>query len=266
VLTQKDLGKRIHAARKAQGLTQEQLGTAIGVSAQAVSKWELGESVPDTMLLPQICKVLGVTADQLLEIEDAIGIEALGRLLAHRIESSSDASQDESLMRALRWLHFAGSKTPSLPGMHKAEGLMVTVIRNQGRIAGVRLYDAKGLACTVLSSIWENQVDAELLDAIRMVTSPVHWGIVEHLLHEGARKRDAIVDGVSGSEQDITEALEDLVDIGILVQRRNGYDFADDYRAFAVLVAILALCSIGKLQMLGISSREGVLPTEEIYF
>ena len=84
--------------------------------------------------------------------------------------------------------------------------------------------------------------------------------------HEGARKRDAIVDGVSGSEQDITEALEDLVDIGILVQRRNGYDFADDYRAFAVLVAILALCSIGKLQMLGISSREGVLPTEEIYF
>ena len=34
-------------------------------------------------------------------------------------------------MRALRWLHFAGSKTPSLPGMHKAEGLMVTVIANK---------------------------------------------------------------------------------------------------------------------------------------
>ena len=42
MLTQSDLGRRINAARKAQGLTQEQLGNALGVSAQAVSKWELG--------------------------------------------------------------------------------------------------------------------------------------------------------------------------------------------------------------------------------
>ncbi len=45
------IGGRIAALRKERGLTQEQLGRQVGVSAQAVSKWENG-GAPDVELLP----------------------------------------------------------------------------------------------------------------------------------------------------------------------------------------------------------------------
>lgn len=50
--------------RKERGITQEQLAEAVGVSAQAVSKWEM-TSYPDAGLLPAIADKLGVTIDEL---------------------------------------------------------------------------------------------------------------------------------------------------------------------------------------------------------
>ena len=44
-----ELHERIAAVRKAAGLTQEQLGELLGVTRQAVSKWESGQTVPDTV-------------------------------------------------------------------------------------------------------------------------------------------------------------------------------------------------------------------------
>lgn len=60
------LGKRIAALRKQRGMTQEALAEALGVSAQAVSKWETDNSCPDISLLPKLAAELGVTVDALL--------------------------------------------------------------------------------------------------------------------------------------------------------------------------------------------------------
>ena len=57
---------RISMHRKAMGLTQEQLGAKLGISGQAVSKWEKGESMPDILLLPKLCDIFGITTDDLL--------------------------------------------------------------------------------------------------------------------------------------------------------------------------------------------------------
>lgn len=65
------IGEKIAAYRKAKGYTQEQLGGLLGVSGQAVSKWENG-GVPDTYLLPMISKALGVSIDALFDIEKRI--------------------------------------------------------------------------------------------------------------------------------------------------------------------------------------------------
>ena len=46
------LNETIRRLRRAKGLTQEQVATALGVSAPAVSKWERGESFPEITLLP----------------------------------------------------------------------------------------------------------------------------------------------------------------------------------------------------------------------
>lgn len=60
------IGNRISKFRKVKGMTQEELANKLGVSSQAVSKWENDASCPDIALLPQLCKVLGVTTDELL--------------------------------------------------------------------------------------------------------------------------------------------------------------------------------------------------------
>lgn len=66
-----EIGKKIAIYRKAKGYTQEQLGEMVGVSGQAVSKWEKG-GMPDTYLLPVIAKVLGVSIDALFDVERKI--------------------------------------------------------------------------------------------------------------------------------------------------------------------------------------------------
>ena len=58
------IGNTIASLRKKRGMTQEQLGQAVGVSAQAVCKWEKG-GTPDTEMLPIIAEKLGVTIDSL---------------------------------------------------------------------------------------------------------------------------------------------------------------------------------------------------------
>lgn len=60
------LGARIVKYRKEKGLTQEAMAEQMGVSSQAVSKWENDVSCPDISLLPQLSRVLGVTTDELL--------------------------------------------------------------------------------------------------------------------------------------------------------------------------------------------------------
>ena len=60
------IGSRIAGARKAKGMTQEELANILGVSSQAVSKWENDASCPDISLLPRLAKELGLTTDELL--------------------------------------------------------------------------------------------------------------------------------------------------------------------------------------------------------
>lgn len=63
------MGERIFQLRKAAGLSQEQLAECLAVSRQAVSKWETDQSVPETEKLAALCRVFGVSADQLLGLE-----------------------------------------------------------------------------------------------------------------------------------------------------------------------------------------------------
>ena len=61
------IGKRIAALRKEKGLTQEELAQHMGVSGQAVSKWENDQTCPDISALPKLARLLGVTVHELLE-------------------------------------------------------------------------------------------------------------------------------------------------------------------------------------------------------
>ena len=60
------IGKRIGLLRKEKGMTQEELAEHMGISPQAVSKWENDQTCPDISALPKLSKLLGITVDELL--------------------------------------------------------------------------------------------------------------------------------------------------------------------------------------------------------
>lgn len=62
------LGKRISARRKALGLTQDALAERLGITAQAVSKWENDQSCPDISMLPKLAEIFCCTTDELLGV------------------------------------------------------------------------------------------------------------------------------------------------------------------------------------------------------
>ncbi len=59
------IGSKIAEYRKARGMTQDALAQLLGVTNQAVSKWESDQSCPDVMLLPQIADIFETTLDDL---------------------------------------------------------------------------------------------------------------------------------------------------------------------------------------------------------
>ena len=59
------IGENIACLRKQKGWTQAELGEKLGVSNQAVSKWELGITMPDVMLLPTLADIFGCYIDEL---------------------------------------------------------------------------------------------------------------------------------------------------------------------------------------------------------
>lgn len=84
------IGKKIRSLRKRNGRTQEALADALGVTSQAVSRWEAGGSYPDIEIVPSIANYFGITIDELFGYEcerdkkidtiiekiDSIGIKA----------------------------------------------------------------------------------------------------------------------------------------------------------------------------------------------
>lgn len=67
---EKTIGKKLCDLRKQSGFTQDYVAEKLGVSAQAVSKWENDIACPDIMTLPNIAEIYGITIDELFKNEE----------------------------------------------------------------------------------------------------------------------------------------------------------------------------------------------------
>ena len=85
------LGDRIKYHRKKLGMTQEQLAQRMGVSTQAVSKWENNLSCPDISILPELAEVFGISIDELL------GRETSGRVFTAKEAEVVDEETNKEL-------------------------------------------------------------------------------------------------------------------------------------------------------------------------
>ena len=76
-----DIGNQIKSLRLRRGITQEELALHLGITAQAVSKWERGVATPDISLLPAISVYLGVSIDELFSLSDETRMERIQNML-----------------------------------------------------------------------------------------------------------------------------------------------------------------------------------------
>lgn len=89
------LGEKIRALRKDKNISQEVLANYLGLSFQAVSKWEKGETMPDVTLIPAIASFFEVSTDELfdfnrLETEQKV-LKLCGKIAEYRYEQPAKA-------------------------------------------------------------------------------------------------------------------------------------------------------------------------------
>ncbi|MBQ4051600.1 MAG: helix-turn-helix transcriptional regulator [Oscillospiraceae bacterium] len=69
------IGTKLRTLRRGRDLTQEEVAAHLGISFQAVSKWERGDGYPDITLLPALARYFGVTTDELLGVDEIAAAE-----------------------------------------------------------------------------------------------------------------------------------------------------------------------------------------------
>ncbi len=65
-MMKKNINLKISILRKKKGITQQELGDALGISYQTISKWENGVTMPDIVMLPELAEYFNVTVDEIL--------------------------------------------------------------------------------------------------------------------------------------------------------------------------------------------------------
>ncbi|RKN86036.1 helix-turn-helix transcriptional regulator [Paenibacillus ginsengarvi] len=224
-----ETGKRIWKLRQQNGLTQEQLGQRLGVSGQAVSKWENGDSLPDTGLLVSLSRTLECTTDYLLGADGGGGAELYVPQLQEELKSMTP---EQKIDLAFKLFHLidAPSLAHMAPSLHKA-------VRDSGALPfvhagpdGVTIgWQGKFLCSVTLDalreaeSIWSESLAFELFPAEqRAVLAAVLAHKQSLFLPDTGVTEDELrsrfpVDGDFGA------AVEHWVEAGMLEKGKGGY-------------------------------------------
>lgn len=159
------LGEKIRRLRKQKNISQEVLAQYLGVTFQAVSKWENGTAMPDVAAIPAIASFFGVSTDELfdfnrLETEKRI-MAIVGEAAQYR--GTDPAKGEEILRQALR--QYPGNDILLnnllyvMTGPERREEV-VTICRSL--IEGTKEDDVKYDACRILAEAYHDMGEKEL--------------------------------------------------------------------------------------------------------
>ncbi len=233
-------GRALQAARKSQGLTQEQLGDRVGVSAQAVSKWETGESCPEVALVPEICSALEVSADTLLGTAQNQGVDALVRALQDRLRGmGADERARRSAEVVGRLLlrsdehadEWAGEDFVSVGWSREGQVPLcaATLLTRHGSILHVRGEDF--ILGTALP-------DEEIARGLALLAEPGAVRVLRRLMP--AAKEGIALREEAQADEGLRAACDRLVEGGHLELRSDGYGFTGTGALIAAVVLLLA--------------------------
>ena len=98
-------GENLKKLRKSKDLTQEALADFLGMSFQAISKWERGETYPDITMLPSIASFFGVTVDNLLGTDTIENENKIREYKDEYIRLCNEKKFDEAIISAKKASH-----------------------------------------------------------------------------------------------------------------------------------------------------------------
>lgn len=81
-----NIGNVIRTRRRGKDMTQEELAEVLNVSVSAVSQWESGKTMPDIALIPALCSVLEISADELLGIDLERKKEDINKIIGEAVK------------------------------------------------------------------------------------------------------------------------------------------------------------------------------------
>ena len=160
MLDQKIFGEKLRNHRKKLGMTQEEVAQKIGVSPQAISKWEAGDCLPDCFNLKTISDVYKISADVLLETESSGDLDAISskieQLATEFVWANKECTPNhnphqelgEDLWKMWKGIYFAEEFNPS--GKEKSKNSGNTRIIGS---FGTKIWDDQGVACVIKSSL-----------------------------------------------------------------------------------------------------------------
>ena len=181
MLDQKLFGEKLRNHRKRIGMTQEEVAEKIGISPQAISKWESGDCLPDCFNLKSISDIYGISADILLETESSSDINAV----AERIEqlgtefiwAKSNAAGytnnlhrelGEDLLKMWKGIYFAEVGDRKRQEEDKKRGNLRII----GSF-GMKIWDDEGIVCVIQSELIKklSVFDVETIDIMKELCS-----------------------------------------------------------------------------------------------
>ena len=103
-MNQVKIGKFIAGCRKNKNLTQAQLAEKLNITDRAISKWETGNGMPDSSIMLELCKILGISVNELLSGE-AIKMENYDELAEKNLlELKKQKEEADRNMLKLEWV------------------------------------------------------------------------------------------------------------------------------------------------------------------
>lgn len=212
----RSMGETIARLRKTKDITQKQLADQLGITDQAVSKWENGGAYPDITLLPTLADLLDVTVDELIR---------------QAPESSSKATMKEQLRplvaaisKNIEQLLFMKDKTPPIIGLHVYLKELRSNNSGTWTLTSTKTPDSVAKADSTKAATFMSPFGND--QQVR---------IIQSLLFE-PKPAELLMDELSLSADQLHHHLRELAKAGHLSGKQNTYTLTDDARTMAFIV------------------------------
>lgn len=256
-----NIGKHISDLRKKSGITQEELASAIKISAQAVSKWETNTCLPDTQTLPLVAAYFNVSIDYLFYGTDAVYNDVYNKV--QQKTASYPQMSKESYEEAHKL--FAAAHHGITHGNMRGKELLYDEPSHISDGNGLSLLSGKGYGAIVTRKFFENVTQVTLgfsQPIMETLGKPNTLLLLSAIISMSDISIMEIKEKLKLSDGEIQQAIEDLVASGLVVEKVSKhkmlgktYEVASMYHT--CLCILLATMEMQRDTMNGISCCMG---------